>query len=145
MNPGDFFVVCAASFLATYAHLVFALIADKIGMVKLDFGKGVSMLLFGDAYEGNPPYTLGFIAVHLNGVIFGLIYATWAAGCLPGPNVARGLIWGGVLLIFSQCVFNPLITGHGFFSRKFHPRAWQTAVIAHAIYGGLLGWLSPVL
>ena len=145
MSPGDFLIICAVSFLATYAHLVFALIADKIGMVKLDFGKGLSMLLFGEAYEGKPPYALGLIAVHLNGIIFGLMYATVGAGYICGPPVFRGLVWGGALLIFSQCVFNPLITGHGFFSRKMHPRAWQTALIAHAIYGGVLGWLSPIL
>ena len=90
MSPGDFLIICAASFLATYAHLVFALIADKIGMVKLDFGKGLSMLLFGEAYEGKPPYALGLIAVHLNGIIFGLMYATVGAGYICGPPVFRG-------------------------------------------------------
>ncbi len=145
MAPGDLLVICVTSFFATYAHMAFALIADRVGMVKLDFGKGLAMLFFGESYEGKPPYVLGVIAVHLNGVILGLLYATVAAGHISGPPVFRGLVWGGALLVFSQCVFNPFITGHGFFSRKMHPRAWQTAVVAHAIYGGLLGWLSPIL
>ena len=123
--------------------MVFALLADRMGMAKLDFGKGLAMLLFGESYEGKPPYALGFIAVHLNGVIFGLIYAS-VAGCVPAPPVWRGLIWGGALWVFSQCAFNPLIAGNGFFSRKLHPGAWRTALVAHAIYGGLLGWLSLV-
>ncbi len=137
--------VSAAGFLATYLHMAFAITADRVGMVKLDFGKGLSMLLFGESYGGNPPYVLGLISVHLNGIVFALVYATLVGPLLSGPGVVRGLIFGGLLLIFSQCVFNPLITKHGFFSVKLHPRAWQTAVVAHAIYGVMLGWLSPVL
>lgn len=135
----------AAGFLATYAHAMFALTADRVGMVKLDFGKGMSMLFFGESYGGNPPYLLGLAAVHLNGVIFALIYASQIGPRLPGPHILRGAVFGLILLIFSQCIFNPLITKHGFFMAKMNPRAWQTAVAAHLIYGVLLGWISPVL
>ncbi|MDP7167288.1 MAG: hypothetical protein QF701_05965 [Nitrospinota bacterium] len=138
-------LVAAAGFLATYFHMVFALTAGRVGMVKLDFGKGLSMLLFGESYGGNPPYVLGLISVHLNGIVFALIYATLVGPELPGASVVRGLIFGGLLFIFSQCVFSPFITKHGFFSVKTHPRAWQTAVVAHTIYGTILGWLSPIL
>ena len=138
-------VVSGAGFLATYFHMVFALTADRVGMVKLDFGKGLSMLLFAEPYGGNPPYILGLISVHLNGIIFALVYATLVGPELPGAPVVRGLIFGGLLLIFSLCVFNPLITKHGFFALKMNPRAWQTAVVAHVIYGAMLGWLSPIL
>ncbi len=138
-------IVSAAGFLATYFHMVFAITADRVGMVKLDFGKGLSMLIFGESYGGNPPYILGLISVHLNGIVFALVYATLVGPLLSGSGVVRGLIFSGLLLIFSQCVFNPLITKQGFFMVKMHPRAWQTAVAAHAIYGAMLGWLSPVL
>ncbi len=144
MESGEFLVACAASFLATYAHLVVALLGDRVGLVRLDFGKGLAMLLFGESFGGKAPYALGLIAVHLNGIIFGLLYATAFAAHVPGPHIWRGVLWGGVLLVFSQCVFNPFVTGHGFFSRKMHPRAWQTAVLAHAVYGGVLGWLCPI-
>ncbi|MBT3351802.1 MAG: hypothetical protein HOC91_05795 [Nitrospinaceae bacterium] len=136
--------VAVAGFLATYCHMAFALTADRVGMVKLDFGKGLSMLLFGESYGGSPPYVLGFIAVHLNGIVFALFYATVVGPMMSGSNVVRGLIFGGILLIFSQCFFNPFITKHGFFAMKANPRAWQTAVVAHAIYGVILGWLSPI-
>jgi len=66
----DFILAAAAAgFLATYAHAMFALTADRVGLVKLDFGKGLSMLFFGESYGGNPPYLLGLAAVHLNGII----------------------------------------------------------------------------
>jgi len=135
--------VAAAGFLATYAHAMFALTADRVGLVKLDFGKGLSTLFFGESYGGNPPYLLGLAAVHLNGIIFALAYASLFASRLPGPHFVRGTIFGLILLFFSQCVFNPLITKHGLFSVKLNPRAWQTATIAHLIYGVILGWLSP--
>lgn len=142
----DFFLlVAAAGFLATYFHMVFALTADRVGLVKLDFGKAVSMLLFGESYGGNPPYILGLVSVHLNGIIFALVYATVIGPHLPGPDLQKGLIFAGMLLIFSQCIFGPFIAQNGIFSSKVHPRAWQTAIIAHAIYGAFLGWLSPVL
>jgi len=142
----DFFLLAsAAGFLATYAHLAFALVADRVGLVRLDYARGLAHLFFAEAFEGRPPYWLGLAAVHLNGVLFALLYAALAGPWLPGPPLVRGLLWGGVLFVGSQCIFNPLVTGHGFFSRKMHPRAWQTAVLAHAIYGAFLGWLCPLL
>lgn len=131
-------VVAIAGFLATYAHLLFALIGDRFGMAKLDFSHGLGGLFF----EGS--YGLGLAAVHLNGIVFALVYASVIGPLLPGSPVVRGIIYGGILYIFSQCFFNPAVTGNGFFSRKLHPRAWMTALIAHGIYGSTLGWLSPV-
>ncbi|MFQ5693239.1 MAG: hypothetical protein ACE5IM_09375 [Nitrospinota bacterium] len=145
MRIEDFWVISAGGFLATYAHMVVALVAGKTGMVRLDFGKGLSHLLFGESYDGAPPYWLGLATVHLHGILFALLYATVAGAYLPGPPLVRGLIWGGLLLIFSQCFFNPVVTGHGFFSRKLHPRAWQSAVVAHAVYGAVVGWLCPII
>ena len=145
MKFDTFLMIASAGFLATYVHMMFALWADRFGMVRLDFAHGLSMLSFGKSFDGHPPYWLGLVAVHLNGIVFALLYATVAGSYLPGPPVVRGLIWGGVLLFGSQCVFNPFITHHGLFARKMHPRAWQTAVLVHAIYGTILGWLSPIL
>ncbi|MEE9257438.1 MAG: hypothetical protein V3V56_09770 [bacterium] len=145
MSAGFVLTVLVAGFMATYAHLIFAITADKVGLAKLDFGKGVSMLLFGDSYGGSPPYMLGLAVVHLNGMLFALIYAGLIGPQLAYSPLVRGLIFSGMLLIFSQCIFNPIIARNGFFSVKIHPRAWQTAIVAHAIYGAILGWLSPVL
>ncbi len=145
MSIKAFWVICMGGFLATYAHLVFALLAGRMGMARLDYGEGLSTLLFGESYEGKPPYVLGLTAVHLNGIIFALLYASVAGPYLPGAPLVRGLLWGGVLFVFSQCFFNPVVAGHGMFAHKLHPRAWQTSLIAHAIYGAAVGWLCPIL
>ena len=145
MDLATFLLICIGGFFATYAHYIFALIADKIGLARLDFGKGLSMLLFGDSYDGKPPFMLGFLAVHLNGIFFSLIYSSVLAKHLPGSPLEKGLVWGAILFVFSQCIFNVFITKHGLFSLKMHPKAWQTAFIAHAIYGSMVGWLCPII
>jgi hypothetical protein len=142
----DFFIMAAAAgFLATYVHLVFALWAPRFGLPRLDFAKVLADLSFKDSFEGDPPYWLGLLAVHLNGIVFALLYATAVGPLLPGIPLVRGILWGAILFVGSQCLFVPLFLRHGFFARKAHPRAWMTAVVVHGIYGAILGWLSPIL
>ncbi len=137
--------VATVGFLATYFHLVFAVTADRVGLARLDLAKGTGMLIFGESYGGNPPHLLGFAAVHLNGIIFALVYATVVGPMMSGPNVLRGLAFGGLLYLYAQCIHVPIFMKGGLFSHKVNPRAWLTAAIAHAIYGVILGWLSPLL
>lgn len=142
----DFLLAVAVSgFLATYFHLVFALIADRVGLVRLDLTKGTAQLIFGESYGGNPPYVLGLAAVHLNGIIFALLYATVVGPMMTGPHVLRGLAYGGLLYLYSQCIHVPLFMKGGLFSHKVNSRAWLTAALAHVVYGVILGWLSPLL
>ncbi len=142
----DFFILTVlVGILATYVHMAFALWAPKYGLPRLDFGKVMADLCFGETFDGDPPYWLGLVALHLNGIVFALLYATLVGPLLPGPLFVRGLIWGGILFIGSQCLFVPVFLRHGFFGLKAHPRAWMTAFVVHGIYGAILGWLSPVL
>jgi hypothetical protein len=142
----DFLILTVwAGILATYLHMVFALWAPHYGLPRLDFGKVMAELCFAESFEGKPPYWLGLVALHLNGILFALLYATLVGPLLPGPLFVRGLLFGGILLLGSQLVFVPVFLKHGFFGLKAHPRAWMTAFVVHGIYGGVLGWLSPVL
>jgi len=141
----DFLLAVAfAGFLATYFHLVFTVTADRIGLPRLDLAKGTGMLIFGESYEGNPPYLLGLAAVHLNGIVFALLYATVVGPMMSGPGVLRGLIFGGLLYLYAQIIHVPVFMKGGLFSHKVNSRAWLTVAIAHAIYGVILGWLSPL-
>lgn len=145
MNLDFMLAVAIAGFLATYFHLVFALTADRVGLPRLDFTKGTAQLIFGESYGGNPPYILGLAAVHLNGIVFALVYAGVVGPMMSGPNVLRGLAYGGLLYVYSQCIHVPVFMKGGIFSRKVNSLAWLTAAIAHAIYGIILGWLAPLL
>jgi len=142
----DFFILAAAAgILATYVHMVFALWAPRYGLPRLDFAKAMAELCFGQSFDGPPPYWLGLVALHLNGIVFALLYATLAGPLLPGPLFVRGLIWGGVLFIGAQLIFVPVFFRHGLFGLKDDRRAWMTALIVHGLYGAVLGWLCPIL
>ncbi len=142
----DFYIMTiVAGVLATYVHMLFALWAPCYGLPRLDFPKGMAELCFGESFDGEPPYWLGLIVLHLNGIVFAFVYATVLGPMLTGPMVVRGLIWGGILFVAAQLVFVPVFFKDGFFGLKGHPRAWMTAFVVHAIFGGILGWLCPVL
>ena len=138
-------MAAAAGVLATYVHMVFALWAPRYGLPRLDFARGLSELSFTDSFQGPPPYALGLIALHLNGIVFALLYSAVFAPILPGPPPVRGLIYGGILLIGSQCLFVPLFLRGGFFGFKEDKRSWMTAVVVHALYGAIVGWLAPII
>ncbi len=140
-----FLLVSAAGLLATYVHLMFALWGHRYGVARLDFPKVLNQLSFGDSFDGPPPYWLGLLQVHVNGIVFALLYATLVGPLLPGPDLMRGLIWGGILFIGSQFVFVPVFLRHGVFGSKGPARGWMTAVVVHTIYGAMLGWLCPLL
>ncbi len=140
-----FFLIIAAGFFATYAHLVTAIWISAIGLPKLDLSAAISELTFSDAYHGKAPYLLGTTVVLINGILLALIYSTLVAPLLPGHLFFRGLFWGLILLAISGCFFAPVIMKAGFFMRKVHPKAWITALIVHLEYGAIIGWLCPVV
>jgi hypothetical protein len=122
MQLADLIMAAAAGVLATYVHFMFALWAPRYGLPRLDFAKMLADLSFAESFDGPPPYWLGLLALHLNGIVFALLYATVFGALLPGPGLVRGLIFGGILLIGSQCLFVPVILQEGFFGLKGNPR-----------------------
>ena len=140
-----FILIAAVGFLATYAHLVIALWAPRFGLPRLDLAMGIAELTWGDSFEGKAPYWMGFWAIHPNGILFALVYATLVGPLLPGIPLLRGLIWGGILFVAAQLIFVPVFLRGGIFGRKHHRLAWATALIVHGVYGGILGWLCPIL
>jgi len=142
----DFLVtVSIVGFFATYLLLIFALWAHRLGMPRLDFSKAMTNFTFDESYEGNPPYGLGLAQIFVNGIIFALVYATLIGPLLPGPLFVRGIAWGVILFVASGIFYVPVFLREGIFLSHIHPRAWQTSLMVHAIYGGILGWLSPIL
>ena len=145
MNLEFFIIVSAVGILATYVHLIFALWAPRYGLPRIDLPRGMTQLTFGDSFEGPAPYGWGIAVIHMNGIIFALLYATVVGPYLPGELVVRGLIFGGILFIAAQLIFVPIFLQDGIFGVKGHPRGWITALIIHLLYGLVLGWLSPIL
>ena len=142
----DFFIiVILTGILATYGMLVMALWSDRIGLARLDFAKVMAQLTYGESFEGRtPPYWAGQLVIYFNGVLLALTYATFVAQYLPGPQLLRGLIWGEILFLISSVFFVPIYLREGFFMSKAPPRAWMTSIMAHGIWGLIVGWLSPI-
>jgi hypothetical protein len=134
-----------AGILGGYVLLIFALWAPRYGLPRLDFPRGMTQLTFGDSYEGPAPYGLGIALLHVNGILFALLYATVVGPLLPGELVVRGLIWGVILFFGAQLIFVPIFLKGGIFSLKHGPKAWITALLVHVLYGVVVGWLSPIL
>jgi hypothetical protein len=142
----EFFIqASAAGILGGYVLLIFALWAPRYGLPRLDFPRGMTQLTFGDSFEGPAPYGLGIALLHMNGILFALLYATVVGPLLPGALVVRGLIWGVILFFGAQLIFVPIFLKGGVFSLKHGPRAWITALLVHVLYGVVVGWLSPIL
>lgn len=145
MNLETFTLIALVGFLATYVHMIIALWVSEFGLPRLDFSRVIANLNFSGGYKEDPPYLLGMASVHLNGIVFALIYATLVGPHLPGTEFERGLMWGGILFFASQIIFVPIVLKDGLFLRKLHPKAWITALIAHIVFGAILGWLCPIV
>ena len=135
-----------AGFLGGYILVIFAQWAPRYGLPRIDFSRGMTQLTFGESYEGPAPYGLGLAQVHINGILFGLLYATVVGPLMPDlPSAVRGIIWGFVLFVAAQLIFVPIFLKGGVFSLKHGPTAWITALVVHVLYGLVVGWLSPIL
>ena len=106
---------------------------------------GIAELTWGESFQGKAPYWMGFTAIHMNGIIFALLYATVAAPLLPGIPVVRGILWGGILFVAAQLFFVPIFLRGGVFGLKHHRMAWATALLVHGVYGAIVGWLCPII
>ena len=132
--------------LATYVLLAMGAWSHRLGLPRLDFGKAMANLTFGESFEGRePPYFAGQAVVYMNGIIFALLYSTVIAHYLPGPPVIKGMIWGIVLYLVSCMFYVPLYLREGFFLSKLHPMAWIPSAMVHGLYGIVVGCLCPIV
>ncbi len=137
-------ITIIAGIIATYGLVVMALWAFRIGLPRLDFSRAMAELTYGESFEGQAPYWAGQAVIYLNGIFFALIYATVVAQYLPGPDLVKGAIWGGILFLISGVFFVPLFMREGFFLSHIHKNAWITSAMVHGVWGMIVGWLSPI-
>lgn len=88
-------------------------------------------------------WAMGMLMHVLNGaVIFPLIYAYLLYQRLSGEAWVRGTVWGLVLWFVSQALVTPMMGGGVFSSKAGGLMAVMASLIAHAIYGTLLGGIA---
>ncbi len=137
-------ITIIAGIIATYGLLIMARWAFRLGLPRLDFSRAMAELTYGESFEGQAPYWAGQLVIYLNGIFFALIYATVVARYLPGPDLVKGVIWGGILFVMSGVFYVPLFLREGFFLSHIHKNAWITSAMVHGVWGLIVGWLSPI-
>ncbi len=86
------------------------------------------------------PWAVGLAMHFLNGsVIFPLIYALVLFRHLKGGPAVRGITWGIVLWLMAQLLVMPMIGAGVFSSRVGGTMAAAASLMAHLLYGALLG------
>jgi hypothetical protein len=111
------------------------LIAPMMG-VKMDIAGSLAGML-------GVPWAVGLVMHFLNGsVIFPLSYALVLFRRLKGEPVIRGITWGAVLWLMAQLLVMPMIGAGVFSSRMGGIMAVVASLMAHVVYGALLGRIS---
>ena len=88
-------------------------------------------------------WKMGMLVHVLNGaIVFPLAYAGFFYRFLLGPTYVKGLTFGLTLWLASQLIVLPMIGAGVFSSHMGGVRAAGTLLLAHLIYGALLGWLA---
>jgi uncharacterized membrane protein YagU involved in acid resistance len=91
-------------------------------------------------------WTAGLLMHLANGVIvFPLIYAVMLYRLLPGAPWIKGIVWGVTLWLILEIVMLPMMRAGAFSSNGGGAQAVMAALVAHLIYGALLGSLTGVV
>ena len=108
------------------------LVAPVMG-VKMDIAGSLAGMLAA-------PWAVGLMMHFLNGaVIFPLIYSLALFRYLKGGATVRGITWGVVLWLMAQLLVMPMIGAGVFSSRMGGTMAVAASLLAHVVYGALLG------
>lgn len=135
--------IVMAGFIATFVMSIMMFPMFRAGVPKLDY---LSMLWHGGVPERlSTAWWIGIIEHFLNGMfVFPLIYVySGIHKFLPQPAIVKGLCWGGLLWLLSQCVAMPLL-GSGFFSSQTsQPSLYLLAsALGLLVYGLLFGAIA---
>jgi uncharacterized membrane protein YagU involved in acid resistance len=129
----------AAGLVGTGVMTALLLVEPSVGLPKIAMGQVLSTWLgLASAHLVLGP-ALGWILHFLIGTLLALIYAAVFDRRLPGPALARGLLYGVLVFVVAQLVFMPLVGG-GVFSRG-DVELLAGSLLGHLVYGGLTGWI----
>ncbi|HVC89403.1 MAG TPA: DUF6789 family protein [Acidobacteriaceae bacterium] len=135
MRP-NFLRLVLGGLAGTFAlTLMMMFVAPMMG-VHMDIATNIASML-------NTPWVLGMIIHLMMGVlIFPLLYGYLLQRHLSGAGAVRGMIWGSILWLMLEMLVMPMM-GNGFFGANGPGmKGAVAALLAHLIYGGLLGWIA---
>jgi uncharacterized membrane protein YagU involved in acid resistance len=136
MNAGR---AAAAGLVGTGVMTALLLVEPSVGLPKIAMGQVLSSSLgLASAHLAIGP-ALGWLLHFVIGMLLALVYAAAFDRRLPGPALARGLIYGALVFVVAQLVFMPLVGG-GVFSHG-DVELLAGSLLGHLVYGGLTGWI----
>lgn len=118
-----------AGIAGTAAMTALMLMAPAMGFPPMNIGAMLGSVMGGSQL-------LGWIAHFMIGTILALIYAGLVVGRLPGPAVARGLVYGLAPWLVAQIMVMPMM-GMGVFSGSLLAAAGS--LMGHLVYGAVVG------
>ena len=119
----------------TAAMTLMMLIAPMMG-VHMDITASLAGMV-------HAPWMVGMVVHLMMGIlIFPLVYGILLRRYLPGSALVRGLIWGSILWMMMEVAVMPML-GAGVFG-IYGPGMMGAvaALMAHLVYGGLLGVIA---
>lgn len=129
----------AAGLVGTGVMTALLLVEPSVGLPKIAMGQVLSSSLgLASAHLAIGP-ALGWVLHFVIGMLLALVYAAAFDRRLPGPALARGLIYGALVFVVAQLVFMPLVGG-GVFSHG-DVELLAGSLLGHLVYGGLTGWI----
>ena len=75
-------------------------------------------------------------------LIYPLVYGILLRRYLPGSALVRGLIWGSILWMMMEVDVMPMLGAGVFGINGPGMMGAVAALMAHRVYGGLLGWIA---
>jgi uncharacterized membrane protein YagU involved in acid resistance len=129
-TPGKLILGGVAGAAAITMMLMF--IAPMIG-VHMDIAASLSGMV-------HTPWMVGMVVYLMMGTfIFSLVYGILLRRYLPGSVLVRGLIWGFILWIVMEVAVMPMLGAGVFGINGPGMMGAVAALMAHLVYGGLLG------
>ena len=115
--------------------LMMMFVAPMMG-VHMDIAKSLAAMM-------GSSHAVGLVVHFLNGtIIFPAIFVFLLFGILPGNAVVKGLIWGAILWAMLEVLIMPIIGMGVFGSNGPGMKGAVAALLAHLVYGALLGGIS---
>lgn len=115
--------------------LMMMFVAPMMG-VHMDIAKSLAAMM-------GSSHAVGLVVHFLNGtIIFPAIFVFLLFRILPGNTVVKGLIWGAILWAMLEVLVMPMIGMGVFGSNGPGMKGAVAALLAHLVYGALLGGIS---
>ena len=135
MNDISILRVLFAGLVGAAVMVLTTWVFHAVGLPMVDFGRLLATKILRYHSHGTQ---LGLVLHLVNGGVLALIYAMFVASRLPGPDVARGVVYGIALWLIMMVLIFPLL-GDGLFGSRTAPGTVPSSLVVHLLYGAVIG------